>query len=245
MASPRGIGPVATLVWFLGALAPLTIGTILAIFLWIAVNPAIEIGGASSFDPATLESNGALLAIYTVIGDALVLFYLWLIVRRTRIPMTEYFALRLPARNDLALGLVLIAVYLPLADLITIMSGREIVPAFMVDTYRTAAESGFMPLFLFSLIIVAPAAEEMMFRGFLFRGLESGWGATAAILVSGVLFAVIHTQYEWFLVFQIVVVAFLFGWLRARSNSLLLTMLLHAIMNAYASAQVVLIYGAA
>jgi membrane protease YdiL (CAAX protease family) len=79
-----------------------------------------------------------------------------------------------------------------------------------------------------------------MFRGFLYRGIAKGWGMVAGIIIPAVLFAVIHTQYEAFLIWQIVVMALLFGWLRARSGSLLLTMMLHATMNAYAFAQVAL-----
>jgi membrane protease YdiL (CAAX protease family) len=79
-----------------------------------------------------------------------------------------------------------------------------------------------------------------VFRGFLFRGLAEGWGAGAAIAIPAVLFTIVHTQYEPFLLMQILAVGLLFGWLRLWSGSTLLTTLLHAVMNSVAFAQAAL-----
>ena len=47
-----------------------------------------------------------------------------------------------------------------------------------------------------------------------------------------------HVQYEGIYIVQIVVLGCVFGWLRWRSGSTILTMILHAIVNAAALAQV-------
>ncbi len=46
-------------------------------------------------------------------------------------------------------------------------------------------------------IITAPLAEEILFRGLVFRTLRERWRTTAGLLVSSVLFALIHLPYWW------------------------------------------------
>jgi membrane protease YdiL (CAAX protease family) len=88
---------------------------------------------------------------------------------------------------------------------------------------------------------VAPAGEEIMFRGFLFRGLvtseRSGWPAIAII---SILWAALHIQYDLFGGAQIFVVGLFLGWVRWRSGSILLTFLLHALFNLEGTLETVL-----
>src|SRR5687768_5853797 len=168
-------GPLATLGQWLGAVVPLVLGTLLSMALWAAITPGVAVGDLTSLDMSVLESDGALLAIYGVVSNALVTAYLILIIRRTKIPLAEYLALKWPSWRDLALGVALLAIFVPLADFVTEASGRDVVPAFMIDTYATARAAGLLPLYAFSLIVAAPVAEEIMFRGFLFRGLAQDW----------------------------------------------------------------------
>jgi membrane protease YdiL (CAAX protease family) len=220
------------------------LGTVLSTVVWAAITPGVSVGGLTSLDLSVLESDGALLAINGIVSNALVTAYLILLVRRTNIPVTEYLAFRWPSRRYVAVGIITMLIFVPVADGITAWSGREVVPPFMRDTYTTAAAAGLLPLYVFSLVVAAPVAEEILFRGFLFRGLAEGWGTVAGIVITAALFAIVHTQYETFLMGQILAIAILFGWLRARSGSLLLTIMLHMMMNAFAFLQVALMAGA-
>ncbi len=68
---------------------------------------------------------------------------------------------------------------------------------------------------LFAAIIVAPAGEEIMFRGFLFRGfVRPERPAWPAIIAIAVLLAIPHVQYDWVGVSQILVVGLFLGWMR-------------------------------
>jgi membrane protease YdiL (CAAX protease family) len=79
-----------------------------------------------------------------------------------------------------------------------------------------------------------------VFRGFLFRG----WVRTATSAVPGIVavaavFAIIHVQYNWFGILQVFILGLLFTWIRWRSGSMLLPMLMHAITNFYSMLQTV------
>jgi membrane protease YdiL (CAAX protease family) len=89
-----------------------------------------------------------------------------------------------------------------------------------------------------ALIVAAPLMEELLFRGFFFPGYARSLGPWGAIIVTAAGWAVMHVQYETFYIVQIFVLGCAFGWLRWRSGSTLLTVILHAIVNALALAQV-------
>ena len=128
-----------------------------------------------------------------------------------------------------------LAAVLVASDLTSYSLGRPIVPEFMVDCCQTA----WLPLLLSALVILAPLAEETLFRGFLYKGIESSRaGPVTAILVSTIMFALIHIQYDWYGILTVAVMGLYLGFVRYRSSSLLLTMLLHAIANAVATAEV-------
>jgi membrane protease YdiL (CAAX protease family) len=84
------------------------------------------------------------------------------------------------------------------------------------------------PLF-FVIVIVAPIAEEIFFRGFVFTGLRSrfGWGAAAAI--SAAMFAVFHLELTFFI--PAFLLGFLFAYVYHRSNSIWPGIILHVIFN--------------
>jgi membrane protease YdiL (CAAX protease family) len=89
--------------------------------------------------------------------------------------------------------------------------------------------------FLLFAVIVGPFFEELFFRGFLQPWLRRLLGVPAAILLSGVPFAMMHgPQYEW--MWQAMLILLLasavFAWLRHSTNSLLTCFVAHATYNA-------------
>ena len=112
---------------------------------------------------------------------------------------------------------------------------------FQLQSYTTAAAEGWLPAMAFAAIIVAPAGEELMFRGFLFRGfVRSERSAWPAIVVISLLWAALHIQYDWAGMLQIFVVGLFLGWVRWTSGSTLLTFLLHALFNLEGTMETVL-----
>jgi uncharacterized protein len=87
-----------------------------------------------------------------------------------------------------------------------------------------------------TFVIAAPVAEEIMFRGFLFRGwVRSERSAIPGILIISALFAAIHVQYDWFGMLQVFFIGLLLAIARWRSGSTLLTILMHVIANLWAT----------
>jgi membrane protease YdiL (CAAX protease family) len=167
---------------------------------------------------------------------------IWLAVRRVRWDFAEYLALGWPSGRYLLLGLACIAVLLPLVDLSSYVMGQPIVPDFVRNLYVTARDSSTLWLLAIALVIAAPLAEELVFRGFMFRGLaDSRVGVSGAILIHSAIWAVMHIQYSAFYLVHIFVIGLLLGWLRRRSGSTTLTLILHAIINLTSLIQVAFI----
>lgn len=95
---------------------------------------------------------------------------------------------------------------------------------------------GLFWLFLL-VVVIAPIYEELVFRGLVFGVLyhaKSEAHLWHAILLSSALFALVHLQYDWFGFLWILVLAAVLAWVRYRSGSILLPILLHVINNALA-----------
>ncbi len=108
----------------------------------------------------------------------------------------------------------------------------------VVTWYRT---SGWLPIFMFGIVVAAPLAEEFFFRGFLFAGLStSRGGPVLAIVLTSVSFAALHIQYDLYDMTSILVAGVLLGVIRWRTGSLWFCVALHALMNAVSMIQVAL-----
>ncbi len=227
--STTGYGLTAVATWFAAQLV--------AVFVMLAL---LGVGGnASDFEVQTLASHALTIAVATILSMPAPIAVIAMAARFARCSAIDYLALYWPRRADLIVGIVIIAVLLPLGDLTSWLTGRDLIPPAVVDAYRSARSSGTLMLLAVALIVAAPLMEELLFRGFLFPGYArsrlSPWGA---ILLTSAGWAVMHVQYETFYIVQIFVLGCVFGWLRWSSGSTLLTVILHAIVNAAALAQV-------
>jgi uncharacterized protein len=180
----------------------------------------------------TKPFDGAMITLFVVIANPLMIAVLALAVRLKRATLADYFALALPRLRDFVLGLACLVVLVVISDLLLYVSGRDLVTPFQLQSYASATAEGWLPALLAAAILVAPAGEEIMFRGFLFRGwARSDRTAWPAIVVISLLWAALHIQYDWAGVLQIFVIGLFLGWMRWRSGSTVLTFVLHALFN--------------
>lgn len=199
-------------------------------FLALAVLVWLRLGDVSLV--LTKPFDGAMITLFIVIANPLMIAVLALAVRLARARQVDYFALVLPRLRDLALGLVCLVGLIIVSDALLYVSGRDLVTPFQLQSYASATAEGWLPALLAAAILIAPAGEELMFRGFIFRGwARSDRAAWPAIVVISVLWAALHIQYDWAGVLQIFVIGLFLGWMRWRSGSIVLTFVLHALFN--------------
>ena len=86
-----------------------------------------------------------------------------------------------------------------------------------------------VPFTVVLVLVVAPLAEEMFFRGFIFRGFQGRLGLWGAALASGVLFSLIHLSIG--LIVPFTIIGFLFAVLAGRTGSLWNAIIVHAMFN--------------
>lgn len=176
--------------------------------------------------------DGVLVTLFIVISNPVTVGVLAFAVWLRGTPQAEYFALYRPKPHDIAVGIGWLVVLIAASDALLYLSGRDLVTTFQLQSYTSASAEGWVPAMLFAAIVIAPAGEEFMFRGFLFRGwARSERSAWPAIVVISLLWAALHVQYDWTGILQIFVVGLFLGWMRLRSRSTLLTFLLHALFN--------------
>jgi uncharacterized protein len=186
--------------------------------------------------------DGATVTLFILVANPITIAILALAVRLARASQAEYLGLTIPPARYVGIGLACLVVLIVISDVLLYLSGQALVTPFQLQSYSTAAAEGWLPAFLFAALIVAPAAEEIMFRGFLFRGwARSNRAAWPAILVISILWAALHIQYDWVGIAQIFVIGLFLGWIRWRSGSILLTFLLHALFNLEGTFETVLV----
>ena len=231
-----------TLVWGLVVFAAMGIGqiTLVAYYVWTKGGP---VDGASLI---ALVGNGRTIALSVIAGLPPVLAALWLAIRFTRFSFADYLALRGFAWKWLLIGMIGLAVLSQGWDWVAKAVGHEVSPGFMGEVLKSARAENSLWLLVLGFCVAAPLTEELMTRGFLYRGWsESFLRPFGAIILSTLVWTCMHLQYDAFFLAQVFSIGLLFGYLRYRSNSTWLTIILHGINNLAATLQTIYLLNAA
>lgn len=143
---------------------------------------------------------------------------------------------RLPQWMDFVWSPLGMFVYLVLTTIVTAIATQALT---FVD-YSQTQETGFAEiatrpeyiLAFLSLVIVAPIAEEVLFRGYLLGKLRKYAPLWLSILITSVLFAVVH--FQWNVGIDVFVLSIVLCLLRVYTGSLWAPILLHMIKNGVA-----------
>jgi len=182
----------------------------------------------------SISSNGFFIAI-TEIVSGLICAPLPLLFARLRknILVKDYIGFRKPSKREWAEWLLILAVFLFLSDVVSLLLDQPIVPRFMADAYKTAY---FLPALLFAIIVVAPIFEEILFRGFLFQGIRySPLGPMGAIGITSFFWAIIHLQYDIYGIATVFIMGLLLGTIRLKTDSIYLVMVMHSLASLVAT----------
>jgi membrane protease YdiL (CAAX protease family) len=87
-------------------------------------------------------------------------------------------------------------------------------------------------MFTLVAVILAPVFEEILFRGFLFRGLANSFGWVWGALISSAIFGAAHLQLDVFL--PLAALGFVLAWAYHRTGSLWTNITMHALFNTIA-----------
>jgi uncharacterized protein len=214
----RPFGIVATFGWVVcaSAAAALIGATLIVALVTSARQPLNDVDALLFICVAATIAEAAFFAVI-----------LWA-CRRRGWRAADYLGLTRPRGNYLRWSLL--AFLLALAvSIVTANFDRPYDPGPVVGLLASAA-------FLFWIVIVAPIGEELIFRGFLYRGIAaSRLGIIGAILVTSLLWASGHTDRTWLGFADVLFSGLVLGWVRWRSDSTITTIAIHGAKNIIAA----------
>ena len=188
--------------------------------------------GAGLAQLPDFSGNGVAVSLVILVSTPVQVTLLVLMARQTGDSAAHYLGFIAPRRSDVVVGILSVVAFIALGDAVSWLIGQDIVTPFQSDIYRTAAAAGWLPVLWLVVVVVTPIGEEALFRGFLFRGwLREPRDAWPVIVISALLFAAVHVQYDFLVIAQVFVFGLLLGFFRWASGSIILTMLMHALVN--------------
>lgn len=158
------------------------------------------------------------------------------VLRRLRTNRAELGLTRLPSWQDIALAPAAFVVYMVATTIVTgIIS--QVVPGFDINE---AQDIGFANLTLryeyilafLTLVVLAPIAEELLFRGYLYGKLRRWVSIWLAAVMTSVVFGIVHGQ--WNVGVDVFVLSLVMCGLREMTGSIWAGILLHMLKNGLA-----------
>jgi uncharacterized protein len=213
--------------------------TVVGVFVYVRGGP-VDIS-ATLRDVA---ASGLAISLSVIAGLPAVLLALWLAIRPTGTPFTEYLAMRWTSWRYVIVGAAGLALLVLGWDQLSRATGHDVSPGFMVDVLKSARGDDALWLLVLALCVAAPVSEELFARGFLYRGWsESSVKVPGAIVLSSLVWTGLHLQYDWFFFGEVFCIGLWLGYMRYRSNSTWLTIVLHGFNNLGALAQTIWLAG--
>lgn len=138
--------------------------------------------------------------------------------------------------KELAMWSLMLLLFTGFFDTLTFLLNRHSALQMMVDVYKTAY---FTPLLWFAFVIVGPLMEEIVFRGFMFKGIEhSKMGPAGAVIITSLVWSFIHIQYDVYGMVNLFLGGLLLGFARTKSNSIYPPVIMHILQNIIATIEV-------
>jgi len=187
---------------------------------------------------AQLAYNGDAISFAEIpsafLSIALILLFIYI---RKNISIPDYLHLRLPKPLTLIKWLGIMLLTIIALEVLNNVFGRA-TPKFMTDVYSSTKN---MALLWIAIVVAAPLFEEFLFRGFLFEGLRhSPIGLAGTIILTSAGWAALHIQYQWFEIGMIFFFGVLFSIAKLKTDSLIIPIAMHMLMNLLASVMMAL-----
>ena len=181
---------------------------------------------------------GLTISLSVIMGLPAVVLAAWVATHFSRTPFVDYLALRWTSWQNFLIGAVSLAVLVGGWDLLSRALGREVTPGFMGEVLKSAQAGGALWLLVIAFCVAAPISEEILARGFLYRGWSVSFlRVPGAIFLSSLAWTSLHLQYDWFFFGEVFTIGLLLGYFRYRTGSTWLTIVLHGLNNTAATIQ--------
>lgn len=216
------------------------IGAYLGTQLVLPLIAGLVLLGVGSADPLLMDptSGGPVLLALVVLSQVAGLVVVLMLLRWRGVALAEVVGpLRPVARHvsiGVGLGLVALIGSTLLVGLLVTLSGSEATPE-QVLTEGIADTPVELLLAALAAVVMAPVAEELLFRGLLHRGLRQRMRGSSALVLSSVLFAVVHVDVaasQPLALFGLTFVGVVLALAHERTGSLLVPVVIHATHNA-------------
>ena len=232
-------GPWATIGLGFAVGVVLVISQVITAGIFVAVRFGPTLQDWAELNDKLLSEIGLLTNIATIVSSIVGTgFIIALIKLRKTVSIAGYLGLRPITRKTMFILPAIAIGFLALSYGFNVLINRTSVNETMVNIYDTSI----LPvLFWIMAVIVAPAFEEIFFRGFLFEGLcQSRLGTIGAIGLTSLGWAILHIQYDIYDMATIFVLGLILGAVRYKTRSLWGSYFIHAFNNLLAAIELAL-----
>jgi membrane protease YdiL (CAAX protease family) len=201
--------------------------TVIVLQIFAAIPPVLELIELPQSEWSVENISKDSLILGNIIWQILLILTLLLVFTFKKIQLRSYLHLdeNLSVRFFLYTIGTAIAV-MGIIELISVLANIEQNPI-MVDIVSNTDPL----IFIITAVILAPVAEELLFRGWLYRELEIYTDKVVAIAITSGLFTLIHIQYSAIEMLLVLIIGISLGLLRSYYNNLLYPIILHFINN--------------
>ncbi len=225
----------------------LVFGTILLFFIGQLIGIYILIGVLSLFGLSTnevsdlLKDNPFVQFLAILLIEVITLGILWMAHRFRNQSFLKNVGLnKKPKLSSFGYALIAYGLYF-LTFLVTVVIVNNFVPSINIDqSQQLGFDSAQGPQLIFvflALVVLPPIAEEIIFRGFLFRRLSSLITIYPAAIITSTIFALAHTEFlgdnplNWIAAIDTFILSFFLIYLLKKTDSLWASIFLHGIKN--------------
>ena len=170
----------------------------------------------------------------TILGGALVIAAAAL---RDGIEPRAYLGIvRVPGKEWLR-WLLATALIVVMTDVVLYLVKGELLPQAWIEIYRSVQSP---LLFWIALVVATPILEELLFRGFVFAGIQaSALGGVGAVLITALAWTWIHYEADPLEAAIIFIIALMLGIARLRTGSLLLPIAMNMLYSLFFAGEIV------
>lgn len=180
----------------------------------------------------SVAKSGLFVSVCGLITNLISCYFLIKIIKhRLSVSVADYIGFNPVNAFILIFWCLLIGAYIYIASLLIGYFNISIKSDFFSNLYKSTDYGWVVVVFI---VIVAPFAEEVIFRGYMYSGCVNAIGVAGSIGLTSLVWALIHLQYSFIQMFYLFVFGLLLGLARYKTRSIIVPICMHVILNSLA-----------